>query len=85
MKVIIKDKIKILLIFLAILFLIILKISTKIIINKRFIENYPEANQEIRLILMSFINLGKLVNESIMPFIYYCKLYFLHFSSNKVN
>ena len=57
MKVIIKDKIKILLIFLAIIFLIILKISTKIIINKRFIENYPEANQEIRLILMSFINL----------------------------
>ena len=57
MKTLIKDKVKILIILFVIIVLIILKVSTKIIINKRFIAYYPEANQEIRLVLMSFINI----------------------------
>ena len=36
---------------------VILKIGSKIIINNRFISNYPNANQEYRLVLLSFLNL----------------------------
>lgn len=52
-----KDKVKkILLIVIGICLLLSLKISTKIIINNRFIANYPDVDQEYRLILLSIFN-----------------------------
>lgn len=48
---------KIIIIILIVLIIPIIKISTKILINQRFIKNYPDADQEYRLRLISFINL----------------------------
>ena len=53
-----KEKIfKISFIIIIICVAIILKVSCKIIINKRFIANYPDSNQAFRLMLISIFNI----------------------------
>lgn len=53
-----KEKIfKISFIIIIICISIILKVSCKIIINKRFIANYPDSNQAFRLMLISIFNI----------------------------
>ena len=53
-----KEKIfKISFIIIIICVSIILKVSCKIIINKRFIANYPDSNQAFRLMLISIFNI----------------------------
>ena len=50
------NKFRVIITILFLLVLVALKVSIKIIINKRFIANYPEANQQIRLELISIMN-----------------------------
>ena len=47
---------KILLVLIIICSLSLIKVTSKIIVNKRFIANYPEKDQEHRLVLMSVLN-----------------------------
>ena len=48
---------KIAIIIMIICLIISLKVMSKIIINNRFIANYPDASQEFRLVLLSTLNL----------------------------
>ena len=47
---------KIIFVIVMLYLLVLLKVSSKIIINNQFIKNYPDANQEIRLVLLSTFN-----------------------------
>ena len=47
---------KILLIIIGVCLTLSLKVTSKIIINNRFIANYPDTNQEFRLVLLSVFN-----------------------------
>ena len=47
---------KIMIITVIIILSIAAKVSSKIIINNQFIKHYPDADQEIRLIIMSLFN-----------------------------
>ena len=48
---------KTILILIIVCSVILAKVVSKIVINNRFIANYPEADQEYRLVLLSIFNL----------------------------